>query len=135
METPLKHAVSIILKNKEGKVLFALRSPHKTSYPNVWSLPSHYVKEGETFEDTVRRIGMHKLGIDLVPINMIHEGTSDREDFTLFMHDYLVESEGEPRITSDDYIELRWEYPEIQFASMKVMGDCCRLYKEFLEKE
>jgi hypothetical protein len=40
---------------------------------------------------------------------------------------------GEPCIVSDDYIKLKWSEPIKQIESMKVMGDCCRLYKEYLE--
>ena len=52
------------------------------------------------------------------------------------MHDYRAEIvSGVPKISSDDYIELKWEKPELQFASMNVFGDCCRLYKEYLEEK
>ncbi len=137
MDKPLKHTVSIIMKNEEGKTLFALRSPNKTSYPLTWSLPSAYVIEGETFEDTCMRIGRTKLGVELKVISVINEGhgVKDRGDHKIFMHDYEARVvSGVPKVVSDDYVEMKWEVPEVQFKSMKEMGDCCRLYKEYLEK-
>lgn len=73
----------------------------------------------------------------LTPIKLLREGKSERETYVLFMHDYLAEViEGEPKITKNDpYESLKWELPEKQLSSMKVMGECCRLYKEFLESK
>jgi ADP-ribose pyrophosphatase YjhB (NUDIX family) len=85
---PIKHAISVIIQDAAGKTLFALRSPSKREYPNVWSLPSHFMKEGETAQDTVRRVGAHKLGVTLEPMELLNEGRVERPDFTLFMHDY-----------------------------------------------
>lgn len=136
IEKPVRHAVSIVIKNGRGETLFALRSPHKDSYPSTWSLPSHYVSEGEELAETVRRIGEKKLGVALEPVELINEGKSDRGNFTLFMHDYEARvAEGEPRIVSDDYTELKWAEPHKHLESMEVMGDCCRLYKESLEAD
>lgn len=136
IEKPVRHAVSIVIKNTNGETLFALRSPHKDSYPSTWSLPSHYVSEDEELAETVRRIGEKKLGVALEPVELINEGESDRGNFTLFMHDYEARVvEGEPRIVSDDYTELRWAEPHTHLESMEVMGDCCRLYKESLETD
>jgi ADP-ribose pyrophosphatase YjhB (NUDIX family) len=132
---PIKHAISVIIQDAAGKTLFALRSPSKREYPNVWSLPSHFMKEGETAQDTVRRIGAHKLGVILEPMELLNEGRVERPDFTLFMHDYSAKTtKGTPSINSDDYIQLQWSEPHKQLNSMEIMGDCCRLYKEFLER-
>lgn len=62
MNKPIRHAVSVVIKNRQGETLFALRNKEEKSFPLVWSLPSHFVKEGESFEDTVGRIGIDKLG-------------------------------------------------------------------------
>ena len=134
MEKPIKDAVSLIIKNEEDKTLFVLRSETKDSYPLVWSLPSSFIHNDETPQDTVKRIGKDKLGVELKPIKLINEGKSDRGDFILFMHDYEAEvSSGTPSVVSDDYIEMKWEIPSVQFSTMQEMGDCCRLYKEHLE--
>lgn len=133
MLNPVKHAISLVIKNNENETLFALRSEKKDSYPLVWSLPSAFIHENESPGDTVKRIGKTKLGVELKPKKLINEGTSDRGTFTLFMHDYEAEVvSGTPEVVSDDYIELKWEIPSVQFESMDEMGDCCRLYKEYL---
>lgn len=136
IEKPIRHAISIVIKNDRGETLFALRSPKKDSYPSTWSLPSHYVGEGEEFSDTVQRIGENKLGVQLELVKPINEGKSDRGNFILFMHDYEARiTAGEPGIVSGDYTELKWADPRAHLESMEVMGDCCRLYGEYLAAE
>jgi len=130
---PIKDAVSVVIKNNEGKVLFALRSKYIDSDPSTWSLPSYFVKEGETFEETVVRIGRDKLGVELKPGKMLIEGKKDRGDFILFMHDFETEIiSGIPSCVWKHYTQLKWEDPVIQLKNMTKMGECCRLYKEFL---
>jgi hypothetical protein len=49
------------------------------------------------------------------------------------MHDYAVEIEsGEPKIASDDFVELTWAKAEDFLPTIKVKGDCTRLYGEYL---
>jgi ADP-ribose pyrophosphatase YjhB (NUDIX family) len=133
MAKPTRHAVSVIIHNSNGQTLFALRSPHKTSYPLVWSLPSHYVAEDETPEDTVARIGRHKLGVKLALVRLVNEGYGDRTDFRLFMHDYEARiTEGSPNTASDDYVELKWAEAASFLNSLPVKGECTRLYSEYL---
>ena len=130
----IKDAVSVIIKNNEGKVLFALRSKYIDSNPSTWSLPSYFVNKGEKFEDTMKRIGKDKLGVELNPGRMITEGKKDRSDFILFMHDFEAEIiSGTPSCVWEHYTELKWEDPKIQLKNMTKMGECCRLYKKYLE--
>ncbi|MFZ3031462.1 MAG: NUDIX domain-containing protein [Candidatus Moraniibacteriota bacterium] len=84
IEKPVRHAVSIVIKNANGETLFALRSPHKDSYPSTWSLPSHYVSEDEELAETVRRIGEKKLGVTLEPVSLLMKG-SQIEEISLFL--------------------------------------------------
>jgi isopentenyldiphosphate isomerase len=133
MEKPTKHAISVVIQNQKGETLFARRSPNKKEFPLAWSLPSHFVGDGEKPEDTITRIGLHKLGIQLKPIRLLNEGYGERPDFRLFMHDYAVEIEsGEPKIASDDFVELTWAKAEDFLPTIKVKGDCTRLYGEYL---
>lgn len=133
-DKPIRHAISVVIQNENNETLFALRSANEPSYPLTWSLPSHYVKENETPEETVKRIGKNKLGVELGLAELLNEGTSDRGDFILFMHDYLAKIvSGEPQVMSEHYERLKWSEPTTQLRSMDTMGDCCRLYKEHLE--
>lgn len=132
---PVRNAVSVIIQSQGGETLFALRSQYKESYPLVWSLPSHFMNAGESPEDTIRRIGRHKLGVELQPGELVNEGYGERVKYKLFMHDYIATvTGGNPCINSDDFVELRWSEPTKQLDSMIEMGDCCRLYKEFLTR-
>jgi len=134
MNKEVKNAISVIIKNEAGETLFALRNKCEKSFPLVWSLPSHFVKAGESVEDTVRRIGENKLGVKLTMGRLVNEGQAERDDFIIFMHDYEAKVlSGKPHITIEDpYEEIKWQNAESQLSSMTVMGDCCRLYKESL---
>ncbi len=130
----MRHAVSVVVRNENNETLFALRSANESSYPLVWSLPSHYVKEGESPEETVKRIGINKLGVELESVELLNEGVIDRGIFTLFMHDYSAKIVvGDVKLMREHYEELKWSEPISQLQSMEIMGDCCRLYKEYLE--
>ena len=135
MTKPTKHAISVVIHNSQGQTLFALRSPNKKSFPLVWSLPSHWVADGEAPEATIARIGTHKLGVKLVSVRLLNEGYGDRPDFKLFMHDYEARIvDGAPHITSDDYVELKWAEAASFLAALPVKGECTRLYSEYLEQ-
>lgn len=134
MKKPVRRAISIVITNNLDETLFAKRSAKKKSYPLTWSLPSHFMEEGESPEDTIHRIGTGKLGVELEVGRLLNEGGADRGSYTLFMSDYEAGiTKGEPAIVSDDYIELKWADAKQQLATMQSMGSCCRLYKEFLE--
>lgn len=129
---PIKHAVSVVIRNN-SKTLFALRSPNKKRFPSTWSLPSYFVIEGELDSDTIKRIGRDKLGVQLEPVRLLNEGYGERDEFTLFMHDYEVAIVGGiPHISSDDYTELSWEEPASFLKTISAKGECTRLYEEYL---
>jgi len=130
---PVKHAVSVIIRDND-KTLFALRSSNKKRFPLTWSLPSYFIGEGETYNETIKRIGKDKLGVDLEPLGLLNEGYGERDDFILFMHDYEAKiTNGAPRINSDDYVKLSWEEPESFLLTIETKGECTRLYEEYLQ--
>lgn len=134
LRKPIKHAISIVLLNKNKETLFALRNKHKKSYPNTWSLPSHFVEEGETFEDTIKRIGKNKLGCELEKDFLLKENKFEREKFILFMHVYQVKLiSGKPKVNTTSYQKIKWEDAKTQFNEMDVFGACTTLYKEYLK--
>lgn len=133
MSKPLRRVVSVVIQNEEGKTLFALRSAHKDPYPNMWSLPSYYMQPGEEPEDTTRRIGIGKLGTTLDVGELLNKGTSEQEEFFRQMYVFQVTPSSEPRIITDDYSELGFFWPEEHIAIMPILGDCTRLYKEYLD--
>ena len=63
MNKPIRDAVSVVIINDRGETLFALRNKNEKSFPLVWSLPSHFVKDGDSFDKTVEDIGNDKLEI------------------------------------------------------------------------
>ena len=135
MTKPIKHAISLVIMNPNNKVLFALRSKSKKSHPLVWSLPSAFTQENESYTDTIIRIGDSKLGVKLTPGQLLIDGTEDRENFILHMHNYIATvDEGNPHIMSDDYIEISWFNPieKLDKIEFDDMGKCTSLYRDYL---
>lgn len=134
MVKPIKHAISIVLRDVNGRTLFALRSAIKKQFPLVWSLPSHFVIDGEDPKATIARIGTDKLGVKLEPVRLLKEGYGEKPDFMLHMHDYEVTMLGEPYLASSDYAELKWAKAEEFLPTLKVKGECTRLYSEYIQE-
>jgi len=135
MEKEIRHAISVVIQNNSGKTLFAFRSKDKPSYPSVWSLPSATIRNSESPQDTIKRIGVDKLGVDLKPGSLLIEGKQDRDDYILFMHDYEATlSSGTPRVVSSDYDNIEWKDSITQINQIKPedMGMCTKLYKQYL---
>jgi len=94
-----------------------------------------FMEDGERPKDTISRIGLYKLGVKLKPIRMLNEGYGERSDFRLFMHDYLVEIvSGKAQIASDDFVDLKWANTDEFLPTIKIKGDCTRLYGEYLAR-
>lgn len=121
LDKPIKHAVSVVIKDNKNRTLFALRSPNKSEFPLFWSLPSHFVNAEENFEETIIRIGRNKLGVNLEPIKLLNEGHGERPEFILFMHVFAAKIvKGNPCLNSDDFIELKWSEPALQLSTVKI---------------
>lgn len=130
---PLRHAVSVVITNDKGETLFARRSPHKAEFPLAWSLPSHFMNDGEQPADTIARIAADKLGVELEMVALLNEGYGDHGDFVLFMHDYTARiTKGIPTIISNDYVKLLWAKAEDFLPTLQQKGDCTRLYSEYI---
>lgn len=129
----IKNAISLIIKNDDGKVLFSFRPYSKKVYPCMWSIPSANIKEGETHEDTIKRIGVEKLGVELIPGKLLIDESND----SIHMYDYEATiREGLPKIVSDDYIKFEWTNPIKKLDGMNEsdMGMCTGLFKKYLSK-
>jgi len=135
MDKKLRTAVSVVVNDGRGRTLFALRNEKEKSFPLVWSLPSTFVREDESLQKAVKRIGLEKLGLELEPGEEINRGIIERNGFMLLMHDLKAEIvSGKPEIQKNDpYKKLKWEFADKQFKAQKKMGECCRLYKEYLK--
>ncbi|MFW6080069.1 MAG: NUDIX domain-containing protein, partial [Gemmatimonadota bacterium] len=118
------------------EVLQVRRPPDDEHLPNVWGLPAGTLREGESWEDAVRRSGPEKLGVELEVGPELNRGSTERADYTLEMK--LFEARivaGEPRVPQPDvgvtrYTDWRWG-PARDLAPAAEKGSLCsRLFLE-----
>lgn len=105
---------------RDGAVLLARRSPHRATYPGLWSFPGGHVEESETLEAAlVREVG-EEIGVvptAFRPLDAIADPNAPRADPVTYhladpvtYHLFAVDawSGGEPSLLGDEHSELRW---------------------------
>ena len=145
----MRRAVAVVLRRPDGLVL-AVRRPDEPDeeLPGLWGLPAATLRDGESPEDGVRRVGREKLGVELTPQRALAAGEQRRADYTLRMTVYEASMTGEPRLparqagqpaisagappapetTSTLYQEIDWLPPD-SFREAAARGSlCCRLF-------
>lgn len=136
MSKDFKSAIALIFR-QDGRVLVLKRSLTKETFPGAWSLPSTYVYEGETREETANRLVKRKLGLASVILEEKPLGVSpvvDRGDYDFVMSDYEVKNfVGEICFDSAEYTEMKFvTIPElvelIQNDNDGVMGECTKTF-------
>jgi 8-oxo-dGTP diphosphatase len=96
MSPPVKRSVSLALHDADGRVLQVQRPPDDEDLPGVWGLPAASLREGEGWEDAVRRAARDKLDLAVVPGLVLRSGSRDRPGYRLEMRLY------EARIAAPD---------------------------------
>jgi 8-oxo-dGTP pyrophosphatase MutT (NUDIX family) len=102
----MKRAVLIIVE-KEGKVLFAKRTPQRKDLPSRWSLPSETLEPDEDILECAIRCAREELGIIMSAPTVIDNCSFVEKSKTLYYvtGKYL----GEPIILAKDELdELQW---------------------------
>jgi mutator protein MutT len=96
----------------EGQLLLGLRAPRK-SYPGCWDFFGGHLEVGETPWDALRRELAEELGISVKTGSPLQGFDFDSpSEGRSRLHIFRVEAwEGEPRITDDEHLELRWFTP------------------------
>ena len=141
-KTETKRAVAAAVRGEDGLVL-AVRRPDEPGeeLPGVWGLPAVTLREGESPEDGVRRLGREKLGVDLTPLESLAEGEQRRpsrlagKDYTLHMTVYAASMTGEPRLPprADDntatlYEAIDWLESSTLQPAAAAGSLCCELF-------
>ena len=131
----LRRAVAAVVRRADGFVL-AVRRPDEPGEElrGVWGLPATTLREDESPEDGVRRLGREKLGVELTPLRAIGQGEEARTGYALGMTVYDASMVGEPRLPAPGaaagvtlYDGLEW-LPEASFYEAASKGSlCCRL--------
>jgi 8-oxo-dGTP diphosphatase len=103
----MKHHAALLIKHN-NTFLFAKRSKHKTTLPNIWAVPSGTQEENETLYETAQREAQEELGISIRPQETLT--TITLPEFNVQLH-FIICSilTGTPVIKDDTEIqELVW---------------------------
>lgn len=116
-----------------GPVLAVRRPPDDEDLPGAWGLPAASLREGESWEDAVRRAGREKLGVRLRPGPLLREGQLEREAYVLHMRLYGAEiAAGEPEVPQEEggvtqYTAWAWAPVERLRPAARLGSLCSRL--------
>lgn len=142
MRRRVKRSVSFVIRDpaRSALVLAVRRPPDDEDLPDAWGLPAASLRDGETWEDAVRRAGREKLGVTLDAGALLEEGRIERGSYTLHMRLYEARvARGEPRVPQPtagvtQYSALEWA-PANRFEPAAAQGSlCCRLYLQHVAK-
>jgi len=114
------HNIVNALFVRDGRVLLARRSPHRTSYPCLWSFPGGHLEPHETLIAALIREVEEEVGV--IPKAFAFLGTiadpntSTIDPVTYHMYVVTAWSGGEPAPLGDEHTELVWLTPAIASA-------------------
>ena len=125
------------MRRDDGRVL-AVRRPDEPGeeLPGVWGLPATTLREDETEEEGIARIGREKLGGELKAGQVLGLGERDRDGYTLRMTVREATITGTPRLPPKGsaggtlYDALDW-LPADSFRAAAERGSlCCAVFLE-----
>lgn len=115
--------------------ILAVRRPEDDEeLPGVWGLPAARLREGETCEAALRRLGGEKLGVELEPVRALARGSLERPGYSLDMRLFGARIvSGTPRVMQHDrtvtqYVDWRWSRSVELLDGARRGSLCCQLY-------
>ena len=137
----IKRSVSFVIRDAEepDRVLAVKRPADDEDLPDAWGLPAGSLREGESWEDAMRRAGREKLGVELDIGDVIGEGTLERASYSLRMRLYEARvvagmplvPQPTPGVTQ--YAALAWQTGEAFRPAASAGSLCCRLFLESID--
>ena len=134
----IKRSVSFVIRDpaEPDRVLAVQRPADDEDLPDAWGLPAGSLREGESWDDALRRAGREKLGVELAVGGALTEGTLERSGYTLHMrlHEARIVA-GAPLVPQPvpgvtQYAALAWLTGEAFRPAASAGSLCCRLYLE-----
>ena len=122
-----KHSVAVLVR-RGGRLLSLRRPDDDDELPGIWGLPAGSFRTGETRAVLVRRIGDHKLGVELEVGPVLASDRQIRAAYILEMD--LVEARMNGTPTRGEWT---WAGPEILEPGRKDGSLCCELALDFLD--
>ena len=97
---------------QNGKVLLARRSPHRSTYADLWSFPGGHQEPGETLTEALIREVREEVGVTPTAFAFLRlisdPNTADGDSATYYMYAVTAWDGGEPTLIGDEPTELRW---------------------------
>lgn len=131
---PVKHAVSLVIRDGNGRFLVVQRPEDDEELPGIWGLPATSLAEDETWEDAAQRVGRDKLGVDVELDAELNDGLLERDAYLLHMRDISARIvDGTPTCRRDEgrtsYADWRWTDDLTDLQASATGGSlCCGLY-------
>ena len=116
-----KHSVSVLIR-KADQLLSVRRADDDDELPGVWGLPAGTLRQEETVEDLITRIGRDKLGVKLTPVRFINSGKQLRPHYLLEMELWEASMEGVP-------VNPEWRWADVDSLQPGAAAGslCCEL--------
>ena len=101
---------TIVIIEKNGKIIFVKRTKHRRSLPSMWSLPADKIVRDEKWEETALRCAWHELGLRVKIEKLLDEYhyKDEKEDKLLyFVRVEILEGSAEIQ-HFDELDEMQW---------------------------
>ncbi|MCG5469409.1 NUDIX domain-containing protein [Micromonospora sp. LAH09] len=109
---PLRCAGALIV-DRDGRIFFQRRSPHRRLFPNCWDIVGGHLDPGENIDQALRREITEETG--WVLSHVLGQVGEYRyvgdDDLTRIEYDFLVRVDGDldrPRLEAGKHTEYRW---------------------------
>jgi 8-oxo-dGTP diphosphatase len=136
-EPGVKRSVSLAIHDEAGRLLLVQRPPDDEDLPLAWGLPAASLRDGESWEDAVRRAARDKLGVEVRVGDVLAAGHLDRPAYRLEMRLYgATLTAGEPIVARatpgvTQYIDWSWGTVAELAPAARQGSLCSRLYLDW----
>jgi len=102
---------------RDGMVLLARRSPHRSTYPGVWSFPGGHVEQGETLAEALVRVVQEEVGVTPTTFSFLgilaDPNTAANDPATYHVYAVTIWGGGEPALRGDEHTDFAGSSPPL----------------------